>query len=441
MQYLSFLLASVLLCTVSLPQFSGAGTRKLLAGFILAFIVISLINLFAKLLINQSIKSFFSQLKIRKIDLAILLIALSAFISTISSYFFHESLVGFAKYILYFLFYICICSIANSKSLCKGLILALLIGLLWSNIEGLRQAFWGAEALATWEDPNVHFSKQLNRVYSNFLNPNLYGAYLISLWPFSLFFIPHLMSQKNKTNIQKLLSSFGIILSTVLAIISIYLILQTGSRGAWLSLSAQLLIAGIAILIFVKSKIVSVGFWGTAVISSLYFVSKPSFFNRVLSIFSSYEHSSNSFRLNVWKACGQMFADNPLFGIGPGSESFYQAYGIYSDSIHSSLGAYSLPIEIAVEMGLFGVISFLFFIFTIFISGIETLKRFTKIDSLKQSEDLVLILIGLISLTGLLINGLFDIVILRPQIQIVLWTIVAIVRFSTNNTKVKLNND
>src|SRR5207302_10233729 len=76
------------------------------------------------------------------------------------------------------------------------------------------------------------------------------------------------------------------------------------------------------------------------------------------SIFAGREHSSNSFRLNVWAASWQMFLDNWWFGVGPGNKTFVRAYGLYMRSGFDALGTYCVPLEILVETGIAGLAIF-----------------------------------------------------------------------------------
>ncbi len=47
-----------------------------------------------------------------------------------------------------------------------------------------------------------------------------------------------------------------------------------------------------------------------------------------------------------------------MFGIGVGNQAFRLAYGLYMRSGFDALGAYCVPLEIAVETGVFGLLAF-----------------------------------------------------------------------------------
>lgn len=394
-----------------LSQFAGEGGKGL-GSLCAIFVLTSFSFKFYELFPQIKAKNFSFLQSFNKIDLSICFLILSALIATVSSYFLKESLSGFIKYFLYFLIYISFVFCLKNRQSVYLLIGASLVGCFWVCWEGLNQVLFGAEQLATWEDPNLHPSQRLNRIYSTLLNPNLLSAYLIALWPLLLPFI-----FKNFSKLKLLIIGFA-------ALLLVYLTFQTGSRGAWLALAGQFGLIGLILIIFYRNPFVISSFIGMSIAAFFYILSKAAILNRLISIFSSYDHSSNSFRLHVWQACLRLIADNPIFGIGVGSKAFYLAYAIYMDANYSALGAYSLFLEISVEMGLIGLAAFLYLIFIIAQKGIQAIQKLHK-----SSEDFVMILAILISLMGLLIDSLFDIVILRPQVQILLWLIVAIFRF------------
>lgn len=86
---------------------------------------------------------------------------------------------------------------------------------------------------------------------------------------------------------------------------------------------------------------------------------------RFLSIFAMRNDSSNSFRFNVYHSAVQMFKDNWLLGIGVGNKNFREIYGLYMKTGFDALSAYNIYLETAVESGIFALIAFLGFLFTL----------------------------------------------------------------------------
>ena len=442
---LPLLFACLILACLSLPQFVGDSNKEIgiLCGIFCSFSFVSYFlqrfNHFRQLGMSFWSLDLLKRIKLNKIDLAVFLLFFSACLSTLTSYFFRESLSGLIKYAFYFFLYIGFCLLIRDRKVVFALLAASFIGLIWADLEGIKQVLFGAEQLATWEDPNIHASNQLSRIYSTFLNPNLCASYMLALWPLSFVgfyflgksFLAKSISQSESLKIRNSLIGLSLL---ILGLITVYLILQTGSRGAWIALFVQLGLIIAFILTFFKPSFALISSLALPLVGgAFYLISKPNFMNRILSIFSSYDHSSNSFRLHVWQASFRIIRDNPIFGIGPGSKVFYLIYGIYMDAGYSALGAYSVFIEIAAEMGFIGLLLLLFLIFSLASEGIKVLSNFkSQFQSYKlifENPDLLIIAGVLISLAGLLVSSFFDIVILRPQVQIALWLLIAVLRF------------
>jgi putative inorganic carbon (HCO3(-)) transporter len=141
---------------------------------------------------------------------------------------------------------------------------------------------------------------------------------------------------------------------------------------------------------------------------------------RVISIFAMRNDSSNSFRFNVYKSSFQMFKDNWLVGIGQGNQNFREVYGLYMKTGFDALSAYNIYLETAVESGIFALVMFLGFLITLLVNGI---KYILKTDN---RTNLILVAIPVLSIIGTMFHGLVDTVFFRPQLQIVFWTMCAI---------------
>ncbi len=393
-----------LLSSLALPQFAsdrfGIGLI-----IIICFIVFSL-NVLCK---NIKVFSFNS------LDFLIMVFLLLCFISTFSSYFFKESLTGLLKYAIFFSGYFLIKqTLLNSNSNILKLILYTLFvtGLIVSLI-GVYQYIIGVEPLATWEDPNAEDIH--TRVYSTLGNPNLLAGYLLLILPLGLC-IPFEFKLNNFLKLFFLAGSLVIIVS----------IIFTGSRAGYIALFSQILIS-----IFVltsnfistkKSKInpyLLILILGLIVILafSILVVLFPVIKERILTIFTFREHSSNSYRLNVWQSCFEMLKDNFFIGIGPGNSTFRLAYGIYMVSGFDALAAYNIFLEFAVEIGFLGF----------FISILVFLISFLKLHFIFWKYKSFLSLGIFISLIGVLIQGMFDTVFFRPQIFIPYWLLIGLI--------------
>ena len=152
----------------------------------------------------------------------------------------------------------------------------------------------------------------------------------------------------------------------------------------------------------------------------IFITTNPALINRVESIFAFRTDSSISFRMNVYESVWKMFLDNPFLGIGVGNQNFREIYGLYMKTGYDALGSYCVPLEIAVESGIFALISFV--VFLIFIIK-YCLKICLNNEKSINSKALALSIILLIAAT--MGHGLFDTIWFRPQLQFLFWTFIA----------------
>lgn len=344
-----------------------------------------------------------------------MLVVVSLFGSTL----FELSLKGFFKTFVYIGFYFSTAQyLKNNKSKIPLLLGTILLCTAWESLIGFFQSFLHLDEISTWQDKsNLNPEDVLSRVYGTLkpLNPNLYGGYLICGFPAILGGIFYFM---NKKQFKLALIPLGFSLLTV------YSILQTGCRGAYL---AMMLIFACVFLLTAKFfwntyKKLYISFIGAVFalfIAAMTFVSALR--HRFLSIFAMRNDSSNSFRFNVYHSAVQMFKDNWLLGIGVGNKNFREIYGLYMKTGFDALSAYNIYLETAVESGIFALIAFLGFLFTLSVNAVK------YILSYEDKEKIIFISVSIISIWAVMFHGLVDTIYFRPQLQFMFWTFVAII--------------
>jgi putative inorganic carbon (HCO3(-)) transporter len=286
------------------------------------------------------------------------------------------------------------------------------------SVYGLRQWFFGATALATWVDPESPLSKT-TRVYSYLGNPNLLAGYLLPAVIFSLVAIFAWQSWFKKA------------LALTMLIVNTACLILTFSRGGWIGLVVAVL-AVMTLLVYWKS-VEMPPFWRTwsipivlggligVLILAVIFVEPVQI--RVLSIFADRKDSSNNFRRNVWDAVFDMIRDRPIFGIGPGHNSFNKVYPLYQRPRYTALSAYSILLEVAVETGFVGLACFLWLIIVTFNTAFLQMRRLRRLRNVEGFW-----LIGAIAiLSGMLAHGTVDTVWYRPEVNTLWWLIVALI--------------
>jgi putative inorganic carbon (HCO3(-)) transporter len=138
---------------------------------------------------------------------------------------------------------------------------------------------------------------------------------------------------------------------------------------------------------------------------------------RVMSLVAGREDSSNNFRINVWMAALQMVQDRPWLGIGPGNTAFNLIYPLYQQPKFNALSAYSIPLELAVEGGIPGLLAGLGLLQSSLRQGWAQLRR---------DHPQVLPALGAIAaILGLCVQGLTDTIFFRPEVQLTGWLCLA----------------
>ena len=115
-----------------------------------------------------------------------------------------------------------------------------------------------------------------------------------------------------------------------------------------------------------------------------------------------------------------MFKDNWVVGIGQGNQNFREIYGLYMKTGFDALSAYNIYLETAVESGIFALILFVGFLVSLLIDGIKFILKTNDITKM------IIVCIPVLSILGTMFHGLVDTVFFRPQLQIVFWTMCAI---------------
>lgn len=330
-----------------------------------------------------------------------------------------EAFLGWGKLTLFLLLFALMARVLRSPRLRSWLITLYLHVALIVSVYGLRQWFFGAAQLATWVDAESSLSKT-TRVYSYLGNPNLLAAYLLPAIALSLAAIWAWRGWVPKA------------LAIIMFVINSACLVLTFSRGGWIGFVA--IIFTFLLLLFYWWSVHLPRFWRTwslplvigslagVLILAVIFVEPLR--DRVFSIFAGREDSSNNFRINVWTGVINMIRDRPLIGSGPGNDAFNKIYPLYQVSPrYTALSAYSILLEIAVEIGLIGLGCFLWLLTVTFNLGLQQLGRLRAVAG-REGFWLMGAIAGMV---GLLSHGLFDTVWYRPQVNTLWWLVVALI--------------
>jgi putative inorganic carbon (hco3(-)) transporter len=319
------------------------------------------------------------------------------------------ALEGWRNTTLFVLLFSLAAVVFRNRRLANILLTILLLVALIVSTYGLYQSIHGAPPLATWNDPASPMAKH-ERVYSYLNNPNLLAGYLLPAIALSLAacfswtrLIPRLLA----------------ILMTLVNSICLYF---TDSRGGWIGFF--LLFTTFVLLSYSAYNHLLPRFWRVSLIPLVFgalatllvlaFIFVEPLRLRLSSIFLGRGDSSNNFRINVWLAVLNMIKDRPILGIGPGHGTFNKIYPLYMQARYSALGAYSIYLETALELGIIGLLSFLWLVL---VTIGTALKEIIKTGNFW--------LIGSVAaLAGMLGHGFVDTVWYRPEIHVIWWILI-----------------
>jgi putative inorganic carbon (HCO3(-)) transporter len=134
---------------------------------------------------------------------------------------------------------------------------------------------------------------------------------------------------------------------------------------------------------------------------------------RAMSLLVGREDSSNNFRINVWLAALDMIRDRPWLWIGPGNTAFNLIYPLYQQPKFNALSTYSIPLELAVEAGIPGLLAGV----GLALAGIRA-----GLAQWRQPGLLALPCLASVAvIAGLIVQGLTDTIFFRPEVQLIAW--------------------
>jgi putative inorganic carbon (hco3(-)) transporter len=357
-------------------------------------------------------------LKVTPIHLLVLLYWSIATVATALSPVKKDASAGLIKLTLYLLFFALMARVLRSPRIRSWMITLFLHVSLIISVNGIRQWFFGAKALATWVDPESP-TANLKRVYSYLGNPNLLAGYLIPAIALSLVAVFVWQRWLPKA------------LALTIFVVNSICLIMTFSRGGLIGFVVCLFALLVLLVYWYSVQLrpewrpwaMPVLLGGCTVVLILAVMFVEPLRARVASMFVGRKDSSNNFRMNVWSSVIQMISDRPILGIGPGNNAFNKIYPQYMRARYSALSAYSVFLEVLVETGFIGFSCFLWLLLVIFNQGIQQMRRLRA-----SANPQGFWLIGAIAaMFGMLSHGLVDTVWYRPEVSTLWWLMVGII--------------
>lgn len=392
--YLLFALKSTSFCVFTIILAAPILPTMALAGLCLLCVA----SFSLKLAFNE-------KLSLRPVPLAgyIVIFALVLFISTLNSFTFVKSLQILFIYYAFMLFYFVAYQTLDTPKKWRAAVVSFLMVAAVVALYGVYQNFAGVSSTQSWVDSEM-FTDIKIRVYSTFDNPNVLGEFLVLLIPVSLAII-----WRSRTDGQKLTYS------GIFALLAVCLIF-TWSRGAWLGVA---LAAALYFVLMDKRWCLM----GVLLVFALPFVlmSDSAIVNRLLSIGNTAD-TSTAYRVSIWRASIHMIGDFWLSGVGIGSDAFSTIYPKYAlAGANFALHSHNLFLQILVESGICGIVSFLCLMLA-FVKNNFSALVYHKRDTLDQA----LCLAMTAGVLGFLFQGLTDNVWYNYKMVLIFWIMLAL---------------
>ncbi len=263
---------------------------------------------------------------------ALILFLAVLLISCIFSFAMKASLVVWAMYFVFIIFYFAIINTIKTRAQLYGLLRLFVISGVFVSLYGIMQYIFGWTTTNAWIDESM-FEDDTMRVFSTLANPNVLGEYLLLVLPVSAVFF--LKDRVNTLSKWVYLAFSGIIFLCLIL---------TQSRGCWLGfmLTAALFIT------FYEGR-----WWAFVplVLCILPFVVPQTVVERLLSI-GDMNDSSTSYRVYIWMGAIGILRHYLAGGIGMGEAAFNEVYPFFSYNAIIAPHSHNTFLQLLVEGGI-----------------------------------------------------------------------------------------
>ena len=311
-----------------------------------------------------------------------------------------SALIYFALLAIYFL----VVNLFNTREWLERMVTVIAIPSVLVSLYGIL-GYATSNLQAKWLDMSM-FSGITNRAVSVFENPNMLATYLVLTLPFVV-----ICALNKRSSAKVRLASLGG------ALVSVVCIVLTWSRGAWLGL-----IAAVVLFTLIVYKH-SLKYWLAVALTSPFWskLIPGDIMTRFMSI-GDLSDSSTYYRLYTWKGSLRLLFDYWMSGIGVGEAAFSQVYPLYAYvGIESTVHSHNVFLQIAIELGVTGLIVFLIIMF------LTAQKAFWGLKNTRDDAVKLCIAAALSGLMAALVHGLADHVWYNYRVFFAFWIVVALI--------------
>ncbi len=325
---------------------------------------------------------------------------------TVNSFAFATSLSQVAVHLSFVLFYFVIINTIRTHKQWMTMIQLFLLSAFVVAAYGVLQNFIGINSAESWLDEEM-FSGIEQRVYSFFNNPNVLGEFLVVTIPVVL-----AVTWGKKKEMHKAAYGFAFLMMATCMIF-------TWSRGAWLGVA----LACAIFFVMMDSRWLIVGILGILLLPLLLVATgNMTILERFVSIGNTAD-SSTAYRVSIWFAALNMIRDFWIPGIGIGSQAFTAVYPAYSASgADFALHSHNLYLQIWVEMGIMGIITFI----SMIIMFIRQTFSMAVVSKRKEDPAAKIVMALGAGTIGFLLQGMTDYVWYNYKILMIFWIVIAL---------------
>lgn len=253
-----------------------------------------------------------------------------------------------------FILTVVIAAAITDKQKLKKLLGYMFTAVILTSLYGFYQRLVGVEIDQSLTDVSSNISMP-GRVFSTFENPNNYAEFLVLTIPLCLAYC----SMITKTSLRRV--------CYLLMVLPVGALLMTYSRSCWVSFA----ITAVVLVFFCNKKLLPVLI--VAAIACIPLLPET-ILARILTIGST-KDSSNMYRVYIWEGVLRMLEKYWLSGVGLGPANFKAVYiGVCNTVAAPAAHSHMLYLELWVELGILGVLSYLGMLFSIFRRSVISLK-------------------------------------------------------------------
>ena len=206
-------------------------------------------------------------------------------------------------------------------------------------------------------------------------------------------------------------------LARVSAAAIVLCVVFTWSRGAWIGL----IVTALLYLLIKTRKTLKVIFGLCFLVPVLPVILPQNVIRRFLSI-GDMSDSSTYYRFHTWLGSFDMLGDNLYGGIGLGSSAFEKVYPKYAHAgIEAAEHSHNLFLQIAVMMGIFGLVAFLI---VLLLFTQKNMEYFRDVKDSSASSGVAIS--AFCSAVAALCMGMFDYIWYNNRIFFLFWAVVGL---------------